>query len=201
MPSQKLATADEIRQVALAQFAQNGYEATSMREIAGGVGIKAASLYNHFGSKEAILWDLTCTALTSLTLARDEALAKLPAKASARERLSVFIRTHVRFHAENSHQAMLVNSQMTALSGPHFHQAVELRDAYQSEMQIILRAGKRSGEFSYPDLDLTSYAILQMGIAVSMWYRPEGRLRVGQVCDVYAELAERLVCARDPGSD
>ena len=60
------ATADEIREAALEQFARDGYSSTSMRDIASRVGIKAASLYNHFGSKEAILWDLTLTAFEEL---------------------------------------------------------------------------------------------------------------------------------------
>ncbi|GHU49369.1 hypothetical protein FACS1894127_2440 [Clostridia bacterium] len=37
-------------------FAENGYSSISMREIAESIGIKAASLYNHFSSKE-VLWN------------------------------------------------------------------------------------------------------------------------------------------------
>lgn len=36
-------------------FARNGYASVSMRDIAATIGIKSASLYNHFSSKE-ILW-------------------------------------------------------------------------------------------------------------------------------------------------
>lgn len=36
-------------------FAKTGYAAVSMRDLAATIGIKPASLYNHFGSKE-ILW-------------------------------------------------------------------------------------------------------------------------------------------------
>jgi AcrR family transcriptional regulator len=41
-------------------FAQNGYEAVSVRMIAEGVGITPAALYNHFESKER-LWDAVLT--------------------------------------------------------------------------------------------------------------------------------------------
>jgi len=43
-----------IIEKALILFADRGYEGISMRDIASAVGIKAASLYNHFKSKEEI---------------------------------------------------------------------------------------------------------------------------------------------------
>lgn len=47
-------TKDTIMCQALTLFANRGYEGVSMRDIASAVGIKAASLYNHFSSKEDI---------------------------------------------------------------------------------------------------------------------------------------------------
>jgi AcrR family transcriptional regulator len=47
-----------IRQAALRLFTTQGYEATSMREIAEALGIKKASLYYHFAGKEDILRSL-----------------------------------------------------------------------------------------------------------------------------------------------
>lgn len=49
-------TKDKILLEATILFAQNGYAAVSIRDIVEKVSIKAASLYNHFESKEA-LWD------------------------------------------------------------------------------------------------------------------------------------------------
>ncbi len=48
-------TRDEILNVALNLFSVNGYEATSISQIAGAVGIRKASLYSHFSSKQEIL--------------------------------------------------------------------------------------------------------------------------------------------------
>ncbi|MFT9498074.1 TetR/AcrR family transcriptional regulator [Anaerosolibacter sp.] len=45
---------DAIKQTALKLFAKQGYESTSMREIANEVGLKAPSIYAHFVSKEEI---------------------------------------------------------------------------------------------------------------------------------------------------
>jgi AcrR family transcriptional regulator len=54
----KKKTKERIFDVATNLFAQNGFDATSMREIAEGVGIKKASMYSHYKSKEEILEEI-----------------------------------------------------------------------------------------------------------------------------------------------
>jgi AcrR family transcriptional regulator len=48
-------TRERILEVALALFAEKGYDATSMREIAEALGITKAALYYHFDSKADIV--------------------------------------------------------------------------------------------------------------------------------------------------
>ena len=48
-------TKQEILDASLELFSVQGFEATSISQIAGAVGIRKASLYSHFGSKQAIL--------------------------------------------------------------------------------------------------------------------------------------------------
>ena len=48
-------TKQDILEAALDLFSVQGFEATSISQIAGAVGIRKASLYSHFESKQAIL--------------------------------------------------------------------------------------------------------------------------------------------------
>ena len=50
-----MSTKEKILETALSLFAENGYNGTSMEQIAQNVGIKAPSLYKHFKGKEDIL--------------------------------------------------------------------------------------------------------------------------------------------------
>ena len=61
---EKANTRDEILKVALDLFSVNGYEATSISQIADAVGIRKASLYSHFISKQEILDNVVAAVLT-----------------------------------------------------------------------------------------------------------------------------------------
>ena len=52
---EKVSTKDQILDVALDLFSIRGYEATSISQIADAVGLRKASLYSHFTSKQDIL--------------------------------------------------------------------------------------------------------------------------------------------------
>ena len=50
-----MSTKEKILEAALTLFAENGYDGTSVEEIAKSVGIKAPSLYKHYKGKEDLL--------------------------------------------------------------------------------------------------------------------------------------------------
>ena len=54
-PIEHVATRDRILDIALDLFSTQGYEGTSIREIAQKLGFSKASIYYHFASKEEIL--------------------------------------------------------------------------------------------------------------------------------------------------
>ena len=55
IPTKMIPTKQKILMCAVDLFAIKGFTETSVRDIAAAVGIKSASLYNHFSSKEEIL--------------------------------------------------------------------------------------------------------------------------------------------------
>ena len=59
-------TRERIQSVALELFAEQGYEKTSLREIAGRLGVTKAALYYHFKSKEDIVRSFTEDYVTEL---------------------------------------------------------------------------------------------------------------------------------------
>ena len=49
---------NKIKEISLKLFALKGYEATTMRDIANEVGIKAPSIYSHYTNKQTIFLEL-----------------------------------------------------------------------------------------------------------------------------------------------
>ena len=75
-----MATKDKILESALTLFAANGYDGTSVEEIAASVGIKAPSLYKHYRGKEDILNALIDTAESryEVFFGSEEHIGKIP---------------------------------------------------------------------------------------------------------------------------
>jgi AcrR family transcriptional regulator len=71
MDERRTDTREKIRRVALELFAEQGYEKTSLREIADRLGVTKAALYYHFKTKEAIVTSL----VDDFTSAVDEIIA------------------------------------------------------------------------------------------------------------------------------
>jgi TetR/AcrR family transcriptional regulator len=59
-------TADDLRRVALEEFASTGYHATSIQQIADRAGVSKATVLYHFASKEALLEAVLSPALDQL---------------------------------------------------------------------------------------------------------------------------------------
>ncbi len=81
-------TRERIQEVALERFTANGYDQTSLREIAEDLGVTKAALYYHFKSKEEILDGL----LSSVAFHVDELVAWMREEEPTHERRIEMIR-------------------------------------------------------------------------------------------------------------
>lgn len=89
-------TRQRILAVAAALFAERGYRATSMQEIADRVGITKAALYYHFAAKEDVLHELTGPVLDELEQALNEAEAAGDPETVRWRAIEAFLDVHLR---------------------------------------------------------------------------------------------------------
>lgn len=186
-------TAVAIRDAAVRLFYQQGFEATSQRQLADAVGLQVASLYNHISSKEQLLAAIMTDAMRQL-IARTEAAVN--AATSPLDRLHTFMREGVRFHADHRLEAFVGNTELRSLSAGNRLAVVELRDRYQEILEAILEDCGKDGTVHVPDTKLAAYAGVAICVHVAQWYRDDGRL---SLADVVAGLLASYAPTAGPG--
>ncbi len=114
-------TAERILDAAEDLFAQKGYSATSLGDVADRVGIRSPSLYNHFRNKEALYQAV----LERLLVEFGKPLTEMQESSELnQERVLQWLETIVRQHHANPNLARLL--QHAALSGgPHTNEIIE----------------------------------------------------------------------------
>jgi TetR/AcrR family transcriptional regulator len=113
-------TSDRILDAAEDLFAEKGYSATSLGDVADRVGIRSPSLYNHFKNKEALYEAVLDRLLEDFSAP----LAELDSGPVTNERVFRWLETIVRQHHANPNLARLL--QHAALSGgPHTNELID----------------------------------------------------------------------------
>jgi len=107
-------TQDRLRLVAMELFAERGYGGTSMSDIAAGVGVRKASLYNYYTSKDELLLDLLQRALDAWT---ESSRPPLEGRGSREQRLRAHLEAAVDFVADCPHEAAIVRLAATQIGG------------------------------------------------------------------------------------
>lgn len=189
-PTEPGARPRAIRAAAIALFAERGYHGTGMKDIAAALGIHAPTLYNHVDSKQTLLREIMCGTMETL-LSEHEAV--LATTRDPVDQLRRAMEAHVRYHARHPREAGIGNREIASLDEPARSEVVELRRRYAHSWQQIVERGVEQGRFETISPQLATYAMLEMGIGVSLWYRDDGPLSESHVVYAYGDMALRLV--------
>ncbi len=140
MESRRPYDIDSLTDIAFAIFAQRGYDASSMDDVARAAGITKASIYHHVSGKEALLERGLERALDALFAVLDEPEVSA---GPVRERLAVIVRrvaeTTLRLLPEVS-----VLFRVRGNSSVERH-AVERRRAFDEVVAGLVRQGQTEG--------------------------------------------------------
>jgi len=178
-----------ILDVAARLFMEQGFAATSVREIGERAGVGQSSLYHHVRSKGQLLFQLS-HGFSSDLLERLTAMAA--STPSPTEQLRGVVR--VVLAVVESHQAevtVFLREGHALPEGPR-QQIQKERDQVDAMVDRMVSEGIAVGELR-PDLDvrLTRMAILGMCNWTYQWFRPDGAKTSAEIADYFAGL---LLC-------
>ena len=168
----------QIRAEAARLFDDFGYGETSMDKIADAVGIRKASLYYYFPSKDRLLIEMHDEMLDIITSAHE---ARVAAAESAEAQVVGMMTDIVSLQETHPGSLRVFFEHYRELPEPERSQIIARRSRYGDFMRQALEAGVASGEFAPMDTRLTSFAILGMANWSYQWFKPGGKMTAADV--------------------
>jgi AcrR family transcriptional regulator len=184
-----------ILTAALDAFYDNGYHATSVRDIARRVQVTVPALYYHHENKEALLVELLNR---SIDLVTDLCLEALDDAGEDPElRFCNLVESLVLFMTMSTKTAYL-DHEIRALSTENRRGYAAKRRRIESLVVEAIAAGVAAGIFDVSDAAATGRALLGMIQSVAFWFRPGGQQSPEQLAATYLDLGAHLVGAQPP---
>lgn len=177
----------QMLQVAEAVFAESGYHATSMDEIATRVGVTKPMLYEYFGSKDGLLRACLGRARQQL---HEQTVAAVGAGGAPRDVMARAVRAFFDFVDEHAAAWAVLQAESMVTTGPGAQEIEEIR-RQQSDYTQALLAGLPGAEALTP-LELAARAEMVTGACerVAVW-----RTAHADEAAISAERATELVMA------
>jgi AcrR family transcriptional regulator len=178
---------DEIIQAALEIFAQKGYAATSVQDVADAVGVLKGSLYHYIDSKEDLLFHI----FDDAHVEAEKLMAEVDnLDADPIEKLRFYLETSVRRTLENLPLQNLYFRDWRYLTGDRRDKLVERRRQYDRYLRsLIVRALEAAGLESSMNIRFVSSFVIGGTNWVADWYRADGPDSADEVAHSYAHLA------------
>ena len=190
------ATRARLLEAAITAFAEKGFHGTTTRDIAAAAGMSPAALYVHHRSKEELLYLISRSGHEHTLALMREGVAS---SEDPIEQLRTVVHDFAVHHARAHTGARVVNYELAALSAEHLRVIRGIRQQIDQELRQVVEAGVAAGDFDTPDPRKAAVALLSLGIDIARWYREEGRWTPEDIADHYADLALRVVGARQRG--
>jgi AcrR family transcriptional regulator len=177
---------DSVTDVAFRVFAERGYDATSMDDVARAAGITKASIYHHVPSKEALLARGLDRALSALFAVLEEPQAQ---RGTAGERVAAIV-------GRVAEITMTMRAEVSVLfrvrgNSPTELAAMERRRAFDLAVAKLTEQAQREGTIRR-DIEPALLVRLVFGMSNSLveWYRPAGRTPAAQIANALRKVID-----------
>jgi len=154
-------------------FKIQGYERTTVKEIADACNMLPGSLHYRYKTKEAILIDLMRLGLEQVSV---ELIKACVGESNPAEQLRKGINAHLKVLVTGSDMVYVLLFEWRALQGDARKEMIQLRDRYEALWAGLLKPLAQKG-IIHKDVDLDLLRLIGLGALnwVATWFTEEGR--------------------------
>jgi AcrR family transcriptional regulator len=176
-------------------FYEQGYDASSMQDIADAAGILKGSIYHYIDTKEDILY--------LMLLRIHESFPRLPDLNASEDTISKirsFVEHYVLHVARNIEGATVFHREFRRLTPRRRRVIIARRNKHDDWLRAAIARGVKDGTVPKgTDPKLVSMAIFGMASGLHGWYHQDGPIKPETIATTYAELAVRMLVGEYDG--
>jgi AcrR family transcriptional regulator len=174
-------------------FAEEGYHAISIRDLAQRADVSLSTMYWFYPSKQDLLFALIQESVQAF--AEIYAAARVEADDDPVSRLDAYVGALVEYRARYQLESKMLD-EIRSLESPLREKIDQSNEDARNELARIIAAGLEAGVFSTPYPDDTRRALTAMCNAIARWYHPGEPVTIPQLISRYRYLARTLLgCA------
>lgn len=173
-----------VLRVAVNLFLEQGYDRTSLSEIAARLNITKPALYNYFENKEAILLECNRLGQEMIMAGITEIMAQ---PNDGLTWLRALVHHYCMMMSRDFSQCLVRTDDRVLSRHAREHVRAEKR-RIDSYFRDFLQRGIDDGSIRDCDVRLAAFAIAGSINSTANWYRPDGELSAEQIAKTYASL-------------
>jgi AcrR family transcriptional regulator len=167
-------------------FHFQGFDATSMSNVAAAVDLTKAGLYYYIESKEDLLF-----AIMNYAMERLETLVIEPSRevADAESRLRSILERHGRLLTEGNKAITILTDEIEGLKPKHRKQILDRKRVYFDFVRDTLETLRAERKLRDVNTTVATFGLFGTLLWLPRWFRPEGRLTGEQVIAEIVDIA------------
>jgi TetR/AcrR family transcriptional regulator, cholesterol catabolism regulator len=177
----------EILRTAARLFQQQGYDGTSMNDVAAALKLSKGGLYHHFQSKDEILFNLMDHAMD---ITQERVINAVRGIADPEARLRALIRLHISVVLSIRDREITLMLHENHPLPPPLRKRINTRKKEYVHFveKLIAEVQGARGSKSNVNPRAAAFALLGMINWIYQWYRPEGTLQEENLAQQYSEI-------------
>jgi AcrR family transcriptional regulator len=150
-----------------------------MRDLAGSVGVEAASLYNHIRSKSELLHEICFRIANQFTAQLNE--LESDGAMDSLDKVEAVLRFHIRIWVEKLDEVLVTTNESRHLEEPYLSAFLNERRVYVRRLETIIEDGIRKGQVRRIEPYVAVLTLMSAVRGIEFWHRTKKNVTAQQL--------------------